>query len=169
MHRIPVRRGAPPCVRSLVCPTKASSGESGSRTSTAAGWTRRSSSSGWRRCRSRSVPTTTAPSAAGGSNAGPKRESPRSHIPPSEDRGAGGARGAGKSRSAEEYVGRGSLRLNRDERTGSLRDLAGALDEQLGAGVRRVVLDNTYLTRAARSYVIDVAARHDVAARCIWL
>jgi len=32
-----------------------------------------------------------------------------------------------------------------------------------------VVLDNTYLTRAARSYVLDVAGRHRYAARCIWL
>ena len=32
-----------------------------------------------------------------------------------------------------------------------------------------MVLDNTYLTRAARNDVIEVAARHRVAARCIWL
>jgi hypothetical protein len=32
-----------------------------------------------------------------------------------------------------------------------------------------VVLDNTYLTRALRSYVIDAAARHGVPARCVWL
>ena len=36
-------------------------------------------------------------------------------------------------------------------------------------GLRRVVLDNTYLTRAARSYVVDTAGRHGVAARCVWL
>ena len=49
---------------------------------------------------------------------------------------------------AEEYVARGYVRLNRDERGGSLRELADALDEELSSGVRRVVLDNTYLTRA---------------------
>lgn len=65
-----------------------------------------------------------------------------------------GIPGAGKSRIAEEYVARGYLRLNRDERGGSLREIAGALDEELSAGVRRIVLDNTYLTRVARSYVI---------------
>jgi aryl-alcohol dehydrogenase-like predicted oxidoreductase/predicted kinase len=80
-----------------------------------------------------------------------------------------GIPGAGKSRVAEEYVARGYVRLNRDERGGSLRELAGALDDELTAGVRRVVLDNTYLTRAARSYVIDSASRHRVATRCIWL
>jgi aryl-alcohol dehydrogenase-like predicted oxidoreductase len=80
-----------------------------------------------------------------------------------------GIPGAGKTRVAEEYVARGYLRLNRDERGGSLREIAGALDKALSSGVRRVVLDNTYLTRASRSYVIEATSRHGVAARCIWL
>jgi aryl-alcohol dehydrogenase-like predicted oxidoreductase len=80
-----------------------------------------------------------------------------------------GIPGAGKSRVAEEYVARGYERLNRDERGGSLRELADALDEMLAAGVRRVVLDNTYLTRAARSYVVDAAGRHGASTRCVWL
>jgi aryl-alcohol dehydrogenase-like predicted oxidoreductase/predicted kinase len=80
-----------------------------------------------------------------------------------------GLPGAGKSRVAAEYAERGYLRLNRDERGGSLRELAGALDEALAAGADDVVLDNTYLTRAARSHVVEAAARNGVAARCIWL
>jgi aryl-alcohol dehydrogenase-like predicted oxidoreductase/predicted kinase len=80
-----------------------------------------------------------------------------------------GIPGAGKSRLAEEYVARGYVRLNRDERGGSLRELADALDERLAAGARRVVLDNTYLTRAARSYVVDAASRHGASTRCVWL
>ena len=80
-----------------------------------------------------------------------------------------GIPGAGKSRVADEYVARGYVRLNRDERGGTLRDLAGALDEELSSGARRFVLDNTYLTRAARSYVLDVASRHGIPTRCIWL
>jgi len=80
-----------------------------------------------------------------------------------------GIPGAGKGRIAEDYVARGYLRLNRDQRGGSLRDLAGALDEELASGVRRIVLDNTYLTRASRSYVIETASRHGIAARCVWL
>jgi aryl-alcohol dehydrogenase-like predicted oxidoreductase/predicted kinase len=80
-----------------------------------------------------------------------------------------GIPGAGKSRVADEYVSRGYLRLNRDERGGSLRELAGALDEELSSGARQVVLDNTYLTRAARSYVIDVAGRRSIPVRCVWL
>ena len=80
-----------------------------------------------------------------------------------------GIPGAGKSRVAGEYVDRGYVRLNRDERGGALRELSRALDEQLSSGVGRVVLDNTYLTRAARSYVIETAARHSVPAKCVWL
>ena len=80
-----------------------------------------------------------------------------------------GIPGAGKSRLAEEYVARGYLRLNRDERGGSLASLADALDEELAAGARSVVLDNTYLTRAARSHVIEAAGRHGVPTRCVWL
>ena len=80
-----------------------------------------------------------------------------------------GIPGAGKSRVAEELVARGYVRLNRDERGGSLRTLAEALDEQLSSGARRIVLDNTYLTRAARSYTIDAAHRHGVGVRSIWL
>jgi aryl-alcohol dehydrogenase-like predicted oxidoreductase/predicted kinase len=80
-----------------------------------------------------------------------------------------GIPGAGKSRVAMDYVARGYLRLNRDERGGGLRELADALDAELSAGARRIVLDNTYLSRAARSYVIEAAARHGIAARCLWL
>jgi len=80
-----------------------------------------------------------------------------------------GIPGAGKSRVAEQYVPRGYVRLNRDERGGSLRELADALEEELASGVRRVVLDNTYLTRAARSYVLDAAGRRGIPTRCVWL
>ncbi len=80
-----------------------------------------------------------------------------------------GIPGAGKSGVAADYSTRGYLRLNRDERGGALRELAAALDERLASGAGRVVLDNTYLTRAARNDVIEVAARHGVPVRCIWL
>jgi aryl-alcohol dehydrogenase-like predicted oxidoreductase/predicted kinase len=80
-----------------------------------------------------------------------------------------GIPGAGKSRVAEQYVARGYKRLNRDERGGSLRGIADALDELLSTGARRIVLDNTYLTRAARSYVVDAARRSGARTHCVWL
>ncbi len=80
-----------------------------------------------------------------------------------------GIPGAGKTRVAHDYVARGYERLNRDERGGSLRDIAHALDERLAAGARRIVLDNTYLTRALRSHVLETAGRHGVPVRCVWL
>ncbi len=80
-----------------------------------------------------------------------------------------GIPGAGKSRVAAAYAARGHLRLNRDERGGSLRGLAAALDGALAGGAASVVLDNTYLTRAARSHVVDAASRHGRGVRCLWL
>jgi hypothetical protein len=80
-----------------------------------------------------------------------------------------GIPGAGKTAVAEDHVARGYLRLNRDERGGTLRDVAAALDEALAAGARRVVLDNTYLSRAARSDVLAASGRHGAAVRCIWI
>jgi aryl-alcohol dehydrogenase-like predicted oxidoreductase len=80
-----------------------------------------------------------------------------------------GIPGAGKSRLAESYVARGFRRLNRDERGGSLRDLSRAVDDELSAGAGGLVLDNTYLTRAERSYVVEIAERYGVPVRCVWL
>ena len=97
------------------------------------------------------------------------------HVPRARAEGEGevvivmGIPGAGKTRIAEDYVARGYVRINRDERGGSLLGVADALDAQLAAGARHVVLDNTYLTRASRSYVIETAERHRVPARCVWL
>ena len=80
-----------------------------------------------------------------------------------------GIPGAGKTRLAERYVADGYVRLNRDERGGGLRELAAELDARLAAGARRVVLDNTWLSRAARSYAIEAARRHEARVRCAWL
>ncbi len=80
-----------------------------------------------------------------------------------------GMPGAGKSTLAEELVARGYARLNRDQLGGRLRDLLPALDTQLAGGQRRVVLDNTYPTRAARNEVLETAWAHGVPVRCLWL
>jgi aryl-alcohol dehydrogenase-like predicted oxidoreductase len=80
-----------------------------------------------------------------------------------------GIPGAGKSRAARDYEARGYVRLNRDERGGSLRGLAAALEAAVAEGARRIVLDNTYLTRASRSHPIEVAAGAGLAVRCVWI
>jgi aryl-alcohol dehydrogenase-like predicted oxidoreductase len=80
-----------------------------------------------------------------------------------------GIPGAGKSLVAERYAAGGHERLNRDELGGSLRDIAVTLGDVLASGASRVVLDNTYLTRAVRSHVIEIATRHGLPTRCVWL
>jgi len=97
------------------------------------------------------------------------RRTPRGRLRTGEVVLVMGIPGAGKSRIAAALAARDYARLNRDERGGSLRALAETLDEALASGARRVVLDNTYLTRASRSYVIETAARHRLPARVVWL
>jgi aryl-alcohol dehydrogenase-like predicted oxidoreductase/histidinol phosphatase-like enzyme len=80
-----------------------------------------------------------------------------------------GLPGAGKSTLAADLVERGYDRLNRDEAGGRLADLVPALTDLLAAGRRRVVLDNTYGSRAARNEVIEAAWAHRVPVRCVWL
>ena len=71
-----------------------------------------------------------------------------------------GIPGAGKSRLAEELR---RTRLRTSEPRRARRLAARARDgarRVAGRGARRVVLDNTYLTRASRSYAVDAAGRH---------
>lgn len=78
-----------------------------------------------------------------------------------------GIPGAGKSTLARDLADRGYARLNRDERGGSLLELARLLDEALANGTTCAVLDNTYPSRASRRPVIDIARRHGLAIRCV--
>jgi predicted kinase len=80
-----------------------------------------------------------------------------------------GLPGAGKSTLAEEFTARGYLRLNRDEAGGTLRGLVPALDRALASGSSRIVLDNTYPSRASRAAVIQAAHNVGAAVRCVWL
>jgi aryl-alcohol dehydrogenase-like predicted oxidoreductase/predicted kinase len=80
-----------------------------------------------------------------------------------------GIQGAGKSEHVRGYVERGYERLNRDERGGTLKGLAQELEKRLGEGARRVVLDNTYATRAQRSRVVEIAQAHGLDVTCVWL
>lgn len=78
-----------------------------------------------------------------------------------------GVPGSGKSRAAQSYVERGYDRLNRDAEGGSLKKIARLLDERLAGGAARVVLDNTYVTRASRYDIVRVAAEHGARVRCV--
>jgi aryl-alcohol dehydrogenase-like predicted oxidoreductase/histidinol phosphatase-like enzyme len=80
-----------------------------------------------------------------------------------------GMPGAGKTVIARDLEGDGYERLNRDALGGSLADLVPRLDAMLGAGRRRIVLDNTYPTRRSRNEVIETAWQRGVQVRCIWL
>jgi aryl-alcohol dehydrogenase-like predicted oxidoreductase len=80
-----------------------------------------------------------------------------------------GLAGAGKSRLAESYVARGYERLNRDTLGGTLRGIAKRLDEHLARGATRVVLDNTYVTRASRADVVRIAHGRGVGVRCVFV
>ena len=80
-----------------------------------------------------------------------------------------GLQGAGKSDAAAAAVASGYRRLNRDTTGGTLSALHRLLDECLAAGERRVVLDNTYVTRAQRRAALEVAARHRIEVRGVWL
>ena len=80
-----------------------------------------------------------------------------------------GLPGAGKSTAIASLLAEGHARLNRDERGGTLAGLARALDDALASGATRVVLDNTYPTRAQRADVIAAARRHGATVRCVWL
>jgi aryl-alcohol dehydrogenase-like predicted oxidoreductase/histidinol phosphatase-like enzyme len=80
-----------------------------------------------------------------------------------------GLPGAGKSDLARRMVGDGYARLNRDEAGGSLSSLIPRLDRLLDADVDRIVLDNTYLSRASRAAVLDAANARGRHVRGIWL
>ncbi|MGE0728541.1 MAG: aldo/keto reductase [Acidimicrobiia bacterium] len=100
-----------------------------------------------------------------------------------------GIPGAGKTRLATAAASDGAHRLNRDEQGGTLRTIAHALDAALAdptgairagadpTGAIRAgwgdtptfVLDNTYLRRADRRLVLDIAERHGAAVHCRWL
>jgi hypothetical protein len=78
-----------------------------------------------------------------------------------------GVPGSGKSRAAQAYVERGYERLNRDLQGGTLKKIAQLLDERLAAGATRVVLDNTYVTRASRYDVVRVASKYAAQVHCV--
>jgi aryl-alcohol dehydrogenase-like predicted oxidoreductase len=80
-----------------------------------------------------------------------------------------GLPGSGKSTRAADLVADGYERLNRDEAGGTLAALVPRLESLLSRGAGRVVLDNTYLTRASRRAIIDAARAHGRSVRGLWI
>ena len=61
-----------------------------------------------------------------------------------------------------------ALRLSRDERGGTLKQLASALHEALEEGASHVAMDATYPTRAQRSHVVETAWEHGAGVDVLW-
>lgn len=80
-----------------------------------------------------------------------------------------GLQGSGKSTRAQAWVDAGYVRFNRDVAGGTLRGLAAEVAAALDGGVRRVVCDNTYLTRRSRADVLEVARARGVPVRGVWI
>jgi aryl-alcohol dehydrogenase-like predicted oxidoreductase len=80
-----------------------------------------------------------------------------------------GVPGAGKSTAARAFVDEGYARLNRDDAGGSLRSLLPDLQRLVEEGRTRIVLDNTYMSRASRARVVQAANALGLPVRCVWL
>ena len=80
-----------------------------------------------------------------------------------------GLPGAGKSTAAQTFVEDGYARLNRDEAGGTLRGLLPDLQRLVEDGQSRIVLDNTYMSRASRARVVQAATALGLRVRCVWL
>lgn len=78
-----------------------------------------------------------------------------------------GVPAAGKTSAARELTDDGFLRLSRDERGGSLKQLADAMGDALDEGQERILMDATYPTRAGRSRVLEAAWERGARVRCI--
>jgi aryl-alcohol dehydrogenase-like predicted oxidoreductase/predicted kinase len=80
-----------------------------------------------------------------------------------------GLPGAGKSTAARKFVDEGYARLNRDDAGGSLQGLLPELQRLVEEGQSRIVLDNTYMSRASRARVVQAANALGLRARCVWV
>jgi histidinol phosphatase-like enzyme len=75
----------------------------------------------------------------------------------------------GKTSISEPFLKQGFTILNRDSLKGSLNDLALKMDSLLEHGVNRIVLDNTYGTKASRELPIQIAKKYHIPITCLWL
>jgi aryl-alcohol dehydrogenase-like predicted oxidoreductase len=80
-----------------------------------------------------------------------------------------GLPGAGKTTIAHTFVADGYARVNRDDAGGTLRGLLPDLQRLVDHGQSRIVLDNTYMSRASRARVVQAATALGLSVRCVWL
>ena len=80
-----------------------------------------------------------------------------------------GLPGAGKSTAARAFVDEGYARLNRDAAGGSLGGLLPDLQRLVDEGSTRIVLDNTYMSRASRARVVQAGTQLGLPVRCVWI
>jgi aryl-alcohol dehydrogenase-like predicted oxidoreductase len=79
-----------------------------------------------------------------------------------------GIQGAGKTEALSSWLARGYERINRDERGGTMRELHRHLERTLAGGAKRIVLDNTYVTRSVRRDALEAAWKHRLPVRGVW-
>lgn len=76
---------------------------------------------------------------------------------------------SGKSTVIEPYLAKGYKRLNRDLLGGTLDGIVQKLDYMLATGKPDVIIDNTYLTIDSRKPILDIAKKHGMSVRCLYL
>lgn len=76
---------------------------------------------------------------------------------------------AGKSTLVKQYEADGYTRVNRDDEGGTLKQLNAKVEDMIVSGIKEFVLDNTYGTKEVRKDVIDLAKRHGLSVKCVWL
>ncbi len=79
-----------------------------------------------------------------------------------------GVQGAGKSTRAKALTAEGFVRLSRDDRGGSLNQLAQTMTDELEEGTTRILMDATYPSRAQRSVAMEAAWAAGASVRCVF-
>lgn len=77
--------------------------------------------------------------------------------------------GCGKSTLSQSYKDKGYVILSRDDDGRCYKDVEDKLDSLLSEQTHNVIIDNTHITIESRKPFIEVAKRHGVPIKAIWL
>lgn len=80
-----------------------------------------------------------------------------------------GFNAAGKTTLVKDYLDQGYFRINRDTLGGNLDGLCKHAEKAFKTGETKLVLDNTYATRALRKSIIEFAKANQSTIKCVWL